>query len=425
MTLTNRRILSLWLPLAVSFELMMLEGPSLQAAVGRLADTQVNLAAWGLTISLSLLVESPVIMLLGTSIALASDRPAWHALRRFTVALCAGCTALAALLAFTPLYDVVTGTLMRQPDDIRAAARPALKIMLLWTAAIGWRRACQGLLVKHGMTSMVSLGTLVRLCSVIITAVLLVRDGRLPGVQVAACAIMVGVIGEAIVTTFFARPAERELKETDSRHLTGRDIFRFHAPLAATTLLTLLAQPLTASALAWLPQAEKTLAAWPVAFMALLVIRGWGLALQEITVSRARDPEARAPLARFTVLVGLITSGVAAALAFTPLLGIYLEGALHVPLALQPEVGLGIGLCCLQPLITAMAAFTRGALMAVGATRDVYAGMGASLAAQIALLVLAVLLHLPGMWAAAIAFMGATLVEYGWLRRCALARSAL
>ena len=51
-----RRVCGLWLPLAISFELMMLEGPAVQAAIGRLPPATPHPAAWGLTLSLALLV---------------------------------------------------------------------------------------------------------------------------------------------------------------------------------------------------------------------------------------------------------------------------------------------------------------------------------------------------------------------------------
>src|SRR5215468_6564950 len=96
-----RTIFHLWLPLAVSFELMMLEGPAVQGAMGRLPSAPLKLAAWGLTMSLSLLVESPVIMLLATSIALVKDSDSFHALRRFTLNVIGFCTGLAFLVSFT------------------------------------------------------------------------------------------------------------------------------------------------------------------------------------------------------------------------------------------------------------------------------------------------------------------------------------
>src|ERR1041385_7734033 len=95
-----RTLFGLWLPLAVSFELMMLEGPTIQGAMGRLPDPQLHLAAMGLTMSLSLLVESPVMMLLATAIALVKDGPTFRALWQFMVMLAVGCTVLTGLVAF-------------------------------------------------------------------------------------------------------------------------------------------------------------------------------------------------------------------------------------------------------------------------------------------------------------------------------------
>ena len=126
----SRKLWLQYLPLALSFELMMAEAPTLQAAVGRLPDPEANLAAWGLVIGLSLLLESPVIMLLATAIALVRDRPSFAALRQFTLQLAFWCTALTALVAFTPVYGFVTHGLMNQPPTIALLARYPLGVML-------------------------------------------------------------------------------------------------------------------------------------------------------------------------------------------------------------------------------------------------------------------------------------------------------
>lgn len=413
-----RHVFMAWFPLALSFELMMMEAPSLQAAVGRLADPRLNLAAWGLTISLSLLIESPVIMLLPTSIALSRSRPAFDTLRRFVLRLCVACTALTAALAFTPLYARVTGAIMRQPADIAEAARPALGIMLLWTGAIGYRRFYQGLLVRARQANRVSWGTGVRLVTVLATAVFLVRHGQMPGVQVAATAIMVGVISEAFVTRLFAREAVRDLgaDDADEAPLTTRDVVRFHTPLAATSLLTLLAPPITAAAVAWLPNAVDTLAAWPVAFGVMLVIRGGGLALQEASVACAHDARARAPLHRFAWVVGVLTSAVAALLALTPLLDLYLGAALQVPLQLHPLVRRSTAICVALPLFTALSSHLRGLLMIEKDTGGVYAGMGVGLVTQCAVLVLGVFLNIAGIDVAGFGLMSAAICEWLYLR---------
>lgn len=416
-----RTLFGLWLPLAVSFELMMLEGPTVQGAMGRLPDSQLHLAAMGLTLSLSLLVESPVIMLLATAIALVKDGPTFRALRLFTLILAAGCTVLTALVAFTPLYGVVTGSLMGQPGAIVRAAQPAMQIMLFWTAAIAWRRFYQGVLVKYGQTRRVSWGTAIRLTATIGTAFLLVRSGHIPGVQVGAMALMAGVLSEALVTTLFALPLVRGrvLHHVDENipPLTQRQILRFHAPLAATTLLTLLAQPMTSTALARLPESKATLAAWPVTFMLLLVMRGWGLALQEITVAYAGESASRPALFRFTWLVGGVTALATLLIVATPLMTLYFHHVLRLPPPLYAYARIGIAVGLLMPLVTSLGSWARGILVAGGATDVIYRGMGINLMTHGLLLTLAVVLRLPGMWTAAGAFFLAAVVEYVFLAR--------
>jgi Na+-driven multidrug efflux pump len=418
-----RDIFTLWFPLALSFELMMLEGPVIQGAMGLLADPALNLAAFGLTMALSLLVESPVIMLLATAIALVKDRQSFEAIRRFTVYLALACTAVTALVAFTPLFGFITETIMRQPPEIARAAQPAMQIMLLWTAAIAWRRSYQGVLVRSGRTRLVTWGTAVRLVAAVATALLIGRFADIPGAQLGAWALMAAVVTEAFATTLFARkvirrefPASAPGPDAVTQNgLSQRDIFRFHAPLAATTLLTLLAQPLTSAALGRLPNPVENLAAWPVAFMLLLVIRGGAFALQEITVSQARRPEAAEPLRRFTLLVGAVLTLVTAAIAFTPLADLYMTRAVHLPPDLHGIVRIGLCVGLGLPMITALCSWARGLLVAAGRTKEVYRGMGVNLTLHVALLAACVPLRVPGMWAAAGTFTLASVAEYLFL----------
>jgi hypothetical protein len=421
-------IFRLWLPLAISFELMMLEGPSVQGAIGRLAAPTLNLAAWGLAFSLALLVESPVIMLLATAIALVRDEDSYKALRRFVLTLMAACTLLTAVVAFTPLFDLIAGHIMGQPAPIVAAARPALQIMLFWTAAIAWRRFYQGVLVRAGQTRLVSLGTAVRLTVTLAVAGGLLRWGHRPGVEVGAITLMAAVILEAVAVTFFALPvARRHLLNHHSPEavpLTQAAILRFHMPLAATTLLTLLAPPLTAAALARLAMRHETLAAWPVASMLLLVLRGPGLALQEIAISQSRRPEARSALRRFTTMVGLVSTAVALLLALTPLLDRYMGAALHLPLELRAFVRVGVVLGSPLPLLTALGSWARGVLVAAGRTQAVYRGMGVNLVTHVAVLLAGIALRLPGMAVASVAFLLSAGIEYLYLVRLAVQAQA-
>lgn len=395
----------------------MAEAPTLHAAVGRFPNPEANLAAWGLTIGLALLIESPVILLLTTTIALVRDRPSFLALRQFMLTLATLCTLLTALVAFTPLYGFITGTLMNQPDAIAREARAPLGVLLFWTAAIAWRRFYQGVLVRFGQTKWMTWGTLMRLIAIGGVAWFFAKDGatRLwpSGALTAAFAIMAGVLIEAIASTVFAARTVSELP-AEGNPLSQQEILKFHTPLALNTLLSLLAQPLTAAALARLPHAEITLAAWPVTFGVLLVMRGWGLAVQELSVAQIKSGEPAEKLQGFAMLIGLVTSVVTLGIAVTPVLDAYLT-ALHTPVALWASIRQGILLASALPLLTALGSFVRGRLVAQGKTVATLGGMALALGTQCLVLIGGVLLHRDGMTTAALAMTASQIAEIGFL----------
>ena len=85
--MTYRKVLFFWLPLAFAWLLMTVEGPWIQAVISRKPDSETQLAAFGLLFSLSILIETPVIMLLATSSALSRDRQSFRVLWRFMMAI--------------------------------------------------------------------------------------------------------------------------------------------------------------------------------------------------------------------------------------------------------------------------------------------------------------------------------------------------
>lgn len=408
-----------WLPLAISVELMMLEGTALQGATSRLPDATIQLAAIGVTLVLSLLIESPVIMLLATAIALVRDEASFRALRWFVIHLNVASTILTALIAFTPAFGFIVGVLMQQPEPIVRAAQPAMQIMLLWTAAIGWRRFYQGTLIKYNKTQSVTIGTVARLGAAIATAYFLTTYGKMSGAEVGAWVLMVGVLVEAFVTTLLATPVLRKYIigtiDTNQPPLTQWQIWKFHTPLAMTMLITLCIGPVTSAALARLPNSTEALAAWHVTYTILLILRGWGFAVQEITVAHAKTPENRHTLYRFAWWVGIATAGLTGLVASTPLLRLYFDYVLDLPPPLHPLVIIGTLSSIAIPLLTSVGCWARGVLVAHGKTGQVYQGMGINLITHSLFLVVGVALKLPGMQLAAISYTIASLLEYLYL----------
>ncbi|MGD8599220.1 MAG: hypothetical protein PVJ26_19560, partial [Anaerolineae bacterium] len=90
---TVRQMLALWLPLAASIVMMVLEPSTINIGLGRTTDPELALAAYGVAFSLALLIEAPIMMLLDASVARSVNREAFALVRRFTVALGLAVTA--------------------------------------------------------------------------------------------------------------------------------------------------------------------------------------------------------------------------------------------------------------------------------------------------------------------------------------------
>ncbi|MBI3762695.1 MAG: hypothetical protein HY260_12670 [Chloroflexi bacterium] len=413
--LSQWRIAAFWLPLAASWLLMTLEGPFVNGTMARLSDPALMIAAFGITLSLSITIESPVIMLLATATALARDRQSYLKIRRFTIDLMVLTTALTALIGWTPLYDIVVRQAMGIPTAIADAALPGLRIMLLWSAAIAWRRFKQGVMIRHNATRLVGYGTIVRLVGSAGTAAALGLWGKLPGVWLGACALMVGVIAEAVFAHFAAAPVVARVTSSAVRmgevELTYNALVRYHAPLAATTLLLLLGQPIVGAALARTAQPELALAAWPVTYGLVLIFRSPGAALPEAVIALLGGKDTVRPVRRFGLMVGLISSGLLAILAFTPLANFYLTRLIGITPDLARIVAPGVQLSLLIPWLMAVQGWQRGRLMNRKVTAPITVAMGLNLATMAGVLALGVALRFPGVPLAGIALTAAMGVE--------------
>jgi hypothetical protein len=418
--LTQRQIFWFWMPLAASWLLMSAEGPVLQAVIARLPDMQNQLAAFGIVMSLEIAIESPVIMLLATSTALATSAGNYITLRRFMVLLNFAVTLEAILVAYTPLYNLIVLDLMGIPASIAIAARPGMKIMVLWSAAIGFRRFLQGVLIRHGQTRWVGYGTGVRLLSSGGGGILLAVCTTLPGVSIGSIALLSGVIMEAAFVALVARSTVRRLLASNPgparEDISMREIAKYHAPLAATSLLTLLAQPIIGAGLSRMPFPEENLAVWPVIWGLLFIFRSPAYALPEAVIALAGHPPVRPKIRVFCGRIGAGSSAAMAVLVLTPLFGPYLHHIAGLPERLSRFVMPGMMVSVVIPFINSIHSWYRGQLMSARMTGVIYWGMGINLALTSVLVLAGVLLRAPGAVCAVLALLAALLVELAFLR---------
>jgi len=326
--LTYKAISLLYLPLALSWVLMLMEGPLISAFLARGPEPELSLAAYGVAFSIILVVEAPILMMLELSIALSKSLSAFRTIRRFYIIIALGVTALGVALFYTPFCRVLLCGLMNIPPTIAEATVPALRILTWWSLPIGWRRIYQGILIPDGRTKIISVATAVRVLVLSTTLIVGQTFHVLAGATLAAVAMVVAVAVEAGITHWAAQASIRQglaVASPESEVPTLRYLWIFYLPLAITTILRQGIRPLISAGIATAPMAELSLAAWPVALSLTSLFWGPTMALQQITVALTEDRGSWHKVSRFVLIAGLILTGSLAAISFTPLLGLILR----------------------------------------------------------------------------------------------------
>ncbi len=418
--LTTRRIFATWWPLAASWALMGIETPALSAIVARLANPEVHLAAYGgIVFPLALIIESPIIMLLAASTALSKDWASFAYVRRYMMTASAILTGLHILIVFTPLYYLIAEGLLGAPPEIIEPARLGLMIMIPWTWSIAYRRFHQGVLIRFGRSRTVTTGTFIRLAADILVLGTGYLIGSIPGIVVATSAVAAGVLSEAIYVGIVVRPVLRgplRAAPTVKPALNRVSFAAFYVPLALTSLLMLVVNPLSSAAVSRMPQALESLAVWSVVTGLVFLLRTLSVAYNEVVVALLDEPGASVRLRQFAARLGLGTTAFQLLVAATPLsmFWFFTVSGLRIELADMARIGVWISLPL--PFLVAWQSWFQGKLLHARRTRPITEAVAIYLVVDILLLIAGVVWQRPpGLYVGLAALMIAMAIQTAWL----------
>jgi hypothetical protein len=417
--LTLRQAVQVWWPLAASWTLMTLEGPAQSAIVARLADAEVNLAAWGGVVSpFTFVIAAPIIMMLSAATALTQDYATYLKLRRFMLRTSLLLTALHILIAFTPLYDLVARHIIGAPESILEPGRIGMRIVTPWAMAIGYRRFNQGVMIRFGHSKAVGVGTIIRLGANLVMLLTGYLIGTIPGIIVACAAISTGVVGEAIYSGLRVRPIVRDeiIPAPPGEPLTTRDFLSFYIPLALTSLIWVIIQPFGSAAISRMPNPLASLAAWPVVNGLLFLLRSPGMALNEVVIAHLGRPGAARTLRRFAAILLGVTAAISLLIIATPLANVWLTTVMALPADLigisQGALWLGIGL----PMLAVLMSWFQGRIMHSRHTRSITEATTIYSLLMVAILGAGIAMQrFAGLYVAVAAYGIASLAQIGWL----------
>lgn len=397
---------------------MSIELPSINAIVARLPNAEISLAAYGgVVFPIALFVEAPVINLLAASTALSRDWASYQKLKKITLAMGAFLMGLHLLVALTPIFDFIVNVLLQAPPEVVEPARAGLLFLSPWSFAIAFRRFQQGAMIRHGHSEMVGQTTAIRLVTVALVLVVGFSVKTIPGPILAGAAQALGVTAEAIFAGLRIRKIRSEIKAAPpAPELTLKRFTSFYLPLALTSSLWLLWQPLVSAAVFRMPDPLASGAVWSIITGILFLFRSPGVAFNEVVVALLEEHQAIKGLRKFAHIIAIITTGVILIVVLTPLSRLWL----HYVAALPPdltEIGrialiLGIPIGALSVYIS----YYQGMIVHNSRTGAVAEAVLSFLVSMTAILVMGVLVQsVKGVFVASAAFMLAHFTQAIWL----------
>ncbi|MBM4437177.1 MAG: hypothetical protein FJ029_08090 [Actinobacteria bacterium] len=415
--LRQRDLLRFFLPLGASSLLMSIGQPLPVAAVGRLPNQAVMLAALGVAQSLVQLIEGPGVPILQTATRLSADAAGAMFARRFMRRLVFAMTAVAAVLFLTPVRRPILTGVMGLPPETADAAEPVLMLFVIFPALPTWRQFYQGVMIRHGYSDRVALSTIGRLAVLVAVLASLVATGALPGAAAAAVASLAAQATDASLGQTLARPAwRRALAIGGTKVWSAGRMWRFYAPLAMTGLMVVAARPMLIAGIGRAGDASVALAAWPAVISIVNMVVNLTGMVQSMAIAKIEDGPSLRAMVRFVLTIGGAISALLAMAAFTPVGRVLVTGGLGIVGPVADTALIGLRLMAPVPLVIAGNELLRGMLVRTERTPAIRLATMASIASSATLLFgLLAVGGLPGVLVGAIAYVGGLALEFAVL----------
>lgn len=416
--LTYRRILVFWAPLAAQWIMMSMEGPFLSAVIARLAEPKFNLAAYGVALSLALIAEAPIIMIMSASTALVKDRDSYLKLRRFSNILNLLVTLSMGLVLIPPVFNFLARDLLELPTQVSGLTWTSLLILLPWPAVIGYRRFFHGILIVHNKTRYVAYGTLIRLLAMALSGLVGFFLFPTQGAYIAAAAMSIAVILEAVATRLMAGKVVAGLllgpeRQGNGAGLTYGQITTFYIPLALTSLLALGLRPIVTFCLSQSRMALESLAVLPVVHSLIFIFISLGLSYQEVGIallSGRRDNYEK--LRNFALATALATILGLALITWTPGVYLWFHDLSGLSLELTSFSIIPARIMTILPGLTMAIFFQRALLMSARKTGPITWATGLEVTVIVIVLLAGInFLDMVGILAAAVAMLAGSLAS--------------
>jgi O-antigen/teichoic acid export membrane protein len=167
--------------------------------LGRLADPDLALAAFGVVNGLKALIVSPLRNVVQTAQALVQTRADMRVLTSFTHRLTLGYFVLVGIMFYTPMREVILNGIMGLRADLAVYAIPGVQMVAFVAVVWGYSSLFRGLLTAMRRTGIIAFSAGLRFIAVVSVGSLTLVAPTLNGAMVGIAAIGAAFLAEALL----------------------------------------------------------------------------------------------------------------------------------------------------------------------------------------------------------------------------------
>ena len=405
-----RGLLLFYVPLGLYSMIMMTSHSVMNLGVSRAANAEIGLAAFSVVMNIMNMFASPCFTSRQLLVTFAHDKKSLAVTRSMMIKLGGFSLIMLALLALTPIGDVVFVKVFNTPanllNDVRAAAVLTLSLPFIYTL----RSYAQGILIVAKKTQYLTYTVVIRILFMIALAFVLPQISVLTGAMIGIMIWTSGMALEAVINYLFSRGSYNELPEepdyeSGKQVLTTQQAFTFIWPLLVTSFIWTLGLPMINSGLGRTSNPELALATFQVSRNYVWIILGFiENNMRQVPLIFGTSEAKMKYLKKFNLGIGVILMAAVALLALTPVGNWGLLNIIGVSESIANASRPVLIVLIALPVILAYTEFYTGLLMKVNNTKALSIGKVINLSVTIgSVITMSVLMPQLGATAAAIA----------------------
>ena len=353
-------------PLVATSFLLTATNPLIAAALARTSDPAGSLAGFGVAFALIGVLYAPLLVVQQVSAARLLDAGDLAPVRRFALFMGLAMSALAAIVAFTPLGVLVLEGGVGVHDSILDQGISAMTVLWPVPLLTGVRALHQGRLVAGHRTNPIAAATGVRTAVLVVVAFSLTRTPA--GAWLGGAAFTAGLIFETGIVALAHAP-KPAVPERSSTEREGEDrLLSFSTPLMLNVMLWWSTPLIIMSVLARTPEPDCSIAAFTVVEAVAWFLTAPVGQLQHASIALVDSRVAHSRVRLYAGALAVTVTGLLAILSIPAVREAILWTGFRLDPSLLEPAGLAFPVAALYPVLYGHRQYYQGLFVRVGRT---------------------------------------------------------